>query len=676
MLARLAQALHPGQATALTQAHAISGLGGIGKTQLAIEYAYQHRQDYQAVFWVRADTRENLVADFVAMASALRLPEKEARDVQQTVSAVQAWLRTHSGWLLILDNADDLALAGEFLPPSYGGQVLLTTRAQAMGRLAERIEVDTMPPEVGALFLLRRAGLLAPDAQLQQASLQERRQAGELVRELGGLPLALDQAGAYMEETPCGIAEYLGLYRTRRALLLKRRGGLVKDHPASVATTWSLSFAAVEQANPAAADLMRVCAFLHPDVIPEELLRQGLAGLEPPLQALGTDDLAFHEAVRTLGVYSLLRRDRASQTLSVHRLVQAVLIDTLAQESLQAWVECTTHLLSAACPEIGEVTFPHWEAWERLLPHALTWAAHLKQTQFASLEAASLLRLSGWYLAERAQYTEAEPLLQQALALFEQQQGKEHQDTSTALNTLGWLYQAQGRYEEAEPLLQRALAIDEKALGPYHSETASTLGNLAQLYRYQGRYEEAEPLFQRALAIRERALPPDHPNTGITLNNLADLYREQGRYVEAEPLYQRALAISEQALGPEHPDTAAILNNLAQLYLVQGRYEEAEPLFQRSLAIKEKALPPDHPDTATTLASLALLYKVQGRYGEAEPLYQRALAIKEQALPPDHPSTATTLENYASLLRKMQRASEAIPLEQRARAIRAKKQPS
>ena len=219
LLTQLATALKSGTTTALTQA--ITGLGGIGKTHLAIEYAYQHHQDYQAVFWVRADTRENLVSDFASMARELQLPEKDAKELQQTVVAVQAWLRTHAGWLLILDNADDLALARDFLPPSYGGQVLLTTRAQAMGRLAQRIEVDTMPQEVGILFLLRRAGLLAPEGLLEQASPQDRKQADELVQELGGLPLALDQAGAYMEETPCSIDEYLRLYRTRRAALLK-----------------------------------------------------------------------------------------------------------------------------------------------------------------------------------------------------------------------------------------------------------------------------------------------------------------------------------------------------------------------------------------------------------------------------------------------------------------------
>jgi tetratricopeptide (TPR) repeat protein len=574
LLARLATALQPGQAAALSQPFALSGLGGIGKTHLAVEYAYQHRQDYQAVFWVRADTRENLVSDFAAIAGELQLPEKDAREVQLAVSAVQAWLRTHGGWLLILDNADTLELVGEFLPPSYGGRVLLTTRAQAMGRLAERLEVDTLPQEVGVLFLLRRAGLLVTDAALEQASPQERELAVELVGELGGLPLALDQAGAYMEETPCSIGEYLRLYRTRRDALLKRRGGLVKDHPASVATTWSLSFASVEQANPAAADLLRLCAFLNPDGIWEELLRQGMSQLEPPLQVLGTDDLAFHEAVRTLGAYSLLRRDLASQTLSIHRLVQAVLSDAMTQETIQAWVERTTRLLYAARPEAGGVTFPHWEAWNNLLPHVITWEGHLQQVQVVSLEPAHLLCSMGWYLGERGQYAEAEPLLQQALVRFEQQQGSEHLDTAYGLTTLGWLYNLRGKYAEALPLYQRALAIREQELGASHPSTALSLNNLAALYQSQGQYDEALPLYQRALAIHEQELGPLHPDTATSLWRLATLYEQRKAYEQAEPLYRRAVAIYEQVVGSTHPHTVSIRAHYAAL--LQQMQQEGE----------------------------------------------------------------------------------------------------
>lgn len=304
ILTQLTTVLNTGSTTALTPPQAISGLGGIGKTQIAVEYAYRSCAEYQAVFWVRADTRENVISDFVTIAGLLKLPEveKDMQDQQIAVQAIKQWLSRQSKWLLILDNADELSMVREFLPLVYGGHLLLTTQAQAMGRFAQRIEVDTMPPETGTLFLLRRAALLAADAELQQATPEQREQGALLVHELGGLPLALDQAGAYVEETPCSLAEYLKLYRSRRAALLARRGGLVTDHPASVAITWSLAFAAVKQAHPEAADLLHLCAFLHPDLIPEELLRQGLTGLRSPLQALSNDDLAFNEAVRTLGL--------------------------------------------------------------------------------------------------------------------------------------------------------------------------------------------------------------------------------------------------------------------------------------------------------------------------------------------------------------------------------------
>lgn len=563
------------------------------------------------MFWVRADTRENLVSDFVAIAGELKLSEKVAHEMGQTILAVQAWLSTHGGWLLILDNADNLALVGEFIPPTYGGHVLLTTRAQAMGRLAQRIDVDTMSSEVGVLFLLRRARLIEPDASIEHVSLQDRAFARELLQELGGLPLALDQAGAYMEETPCGIEEYLKLYRSHRAILLRRRGGRVEDHPASVATTWSLAFASVERVCPIAADLLRLCAFLYSDAIPEDLLRQGATQLEPPVQTLGTDDLTFHEALRTLGDYSLVHRERSSHTLTIHRLVQAVLIDTMLPEAVQSWIERATRLVIAALPAVP--AFSTWVRWERLLPHALTCVAHLQRAQMVSQEAAYLMCQTGQYLKERGQFAEAEPLLKQALILFEQSMGRGHLgpvlgQLATALGvlTLGSLYGAQGKYAEAELLYKRGLVIYEQELGPMHFYTATALNNLAVIYREQKRYAEAEPLLQRSLAIREQELGPTHPDTAIVLNNLATLYREQERYAEAEPLLQRSLAIREQKLGPTHPSTADSLYNLAMLYDRQGKYVEAEPLYQQALAICKQQLGLNHPSTKIIKQNYAL----------------------------------------------------------------------
>ena len=200
-LAQVRQHLQADQTSIFVQPQAICGLGGIGKTQLALEYAYRYHQDYQAVLWARAESTEALVSSYVAIATLLRLPEREAKEQNITVQAVKTWLQTHRNWLLILDNADELVLLPRFLPPSLGGHLLMTTRAIATGQMALRLELETLGPAQGALLLLRRAILIPPDAQLLSASSQEQELAWQISQELGGLPLALDQAGAYLEET-------------------------------------------------------------------------------------------------------------------------------------------------------------------------------------------------------------------------------------------------------------------------------------------------------------------------------------------------------------------------------------------------------------------------------------------------------------------------------------------
>ncbi len=325
LLRRLAATLRGGEVVGISQPQAVSGLGGVGKTQLALEYAYRYYQDYEAVLWMRADTQEALISGFVAFAALLQLPEQEERDQLKIVQAVKHWLTSHTRWLLLLDNADELTLVRDFLPPAGRGHTLLTTRASSMGRLAHPIEVDALDNEAGALLLLRLTYRLAPDAPLEQAEASERTIALSITQELGGLPLALDQAGAYIEETHCSLADYLQLSRSQRADLLKARGGLVLDHPEPVATTWSLSFAQVQERSTAAADLLRVCAFLHPDAIPEEIIIEGAASLGPELQAVAQNPLALNQAIGVLLSYSLLKRQPEAHLLSMHRLVQAVL---------------------------------------------------------------------------------------------------------------------------------------------------------------------------------------------------------------------------------------------------------------------------------------------------------------------------------------------------------------
>ncbi len=357
ILDTLHQCLSTNQAVALTRSYVLHGLGGIGKTQIAVEYAYRHAQEYTAVFWIGAETPESLASSFLSIATLLGLPEHQESDQGRIAAAVRRWLSTHRQWLLIWDNVEDLDLLSSFLPPARQGAMLFTTRRQTLGTLAHGMELQPMMEEEGTLFLLRRARLLDPTApveqlkQLAQRTPFEYAAARELVAAMDGLPLALDQVGAYVQETPCSLADYLKLYQTRRAELLKRRGEVVIDHPASVVTTWSISFEKVEQANaPAAA---------HAQAGWKESSSFAQAGRKE-------DVFLWHEAIRAVSPYSLLKRNTEEHTLSIHRLVQAVLRERMSEQECELWQQRAIRMLNAVFPEVPPDT---QRQCERLLPH-------------------------------------------------------------------------------------------------------------------------------------------------------------------------------------------------------------------------------------------------------------------------------------------------------------------
>ncbi len=592
----------------------------IGKTQIAVEYTYRSRDlgRYMHTFWVDAASEETIIASFVSIANLLlSFAVKYETDQRKLVEAVKHWLeQCKQPWLLIFDNADDVALVRDYLPQQGNGSILLTTRANAVGALATSIEVETMGFIEGTQLLLRRA------QRFEHASDEEINQAGNIVVALDHFPLALDQAGAYIEETHCSFVGYLDIYQNHRQALLAQRGTLSTDYPNSVATTWSLSFQKVQQASPAAAELLCLCAFLAPDRIPEELITDGATHWSSLLQQAAADPFAFNQMMAELLKYSLLKRLIGARTFSIHRLVQTVQRDTMEPEVQRQWAERVIRAVDTVFPDNPQ-DIATWPQCLRYLDQVQVCNTLIEQYTLPLIEAANLLNRTGIYLKDHALYAIAEPLHQRALAIWEQKFGPTHHYTATGLNNLALLYQTQGRHGEAEPLHQRALAIREQALGATHPDTANSPNNLAVLYEIQGKYREAESLLKRAVAIRE---------TANSLINLAGLYYTQGKYTEAERLLKRGLEIDEEAFGPEHFEVATDLNNLAELYRTQGKYTEAEPLYQPALAIYEQELGATHPDTARILNNLALLYDDQERYREAEPLYQRALMICERTL--------------------------------------------
>lgn len=655
ILARLHTLLNAGSSVVLSQVYAISGLGGIGKTQTAVEFAYRHRADYTAILWLRAESREVLEADIVSVAQALHLPEYRDHQYAQILRAVQNWLHTHERWLLLLDNVEDIGLVEEVLPTDHQGHIFLTTRSQATGAFIQRLDLETMSQEDGALFLLRRAKLLAPDAPLESSSAAQ--SALELSQLLDGLPLALDQAGAYIEETGCSLTNYIQRYYEHRATLLNRRGQPALDHPASVGATLALSFEMVARLTPAVLELLRFCAFLSPDAIPEELVQAAANSAEPEQCVLTSDALALDEAFAALQRYSLLRRHAEARTFTMHRLVQAVLKTQMPVELQKHWA---THSVRAVNQCVPFNDFPSDELVRRFLPHARACAVLIDEYQLHLPEAGQLLSKTGKQLMDYALFAEAEPLLKQALAIQETQ--TEHSDRAATLSSLGDLKTYIGRYEEAEPLFLRALAIREQALGAEHAETASTLDSLGVLYIYQGRFNEAEPVLQRALSINERVLGPQHLDTGGTLNNLALLYMHLKRYEEGEQLYKRVIALHEHLHKTEQFFHTVVLDNLGKLYYFQGRYAEARELYLRALAIEERTIGLQHSCSVITLHNLGLVYHAQGDYEQAERYYQQSLENKQQLFGEESPGIAETLGSLAKLYQESGRSTQAADL--------------
>src|SRR6266487_1413836 len=640
--------------TSQTQIRAISGLGGIGKTQIAVEYAYRYRDRYQAILWVTASSHAALVADFVMLATSLGLPEQHEQDQDTVVRAVRRWFDAHNDWLLILDDVDNLEMVVDFLPAHGAGEVLLTTRLQALGTVAQRIGVEKMGLDEGVMFLLRRTKVIAPGILLDQAMEESQAQAMDIVTALDGLPLALDQAGAYIEETSCGLPQYFHLYATRRKELLLRRGRFPIDHPDSVASTWSLSFQQVEQESPAAAELLRLLAFLDPEAIPEEIITMGAIELGPTLGAVANDPLQADAIIALLLRYSLIRRASEKKLLSIHHLVQEVLRDGMDGDTQRLWAERTIRAVYRAFPEVEpqawqlQIWQPQTlERCQRCLPHVLRCITSSEEYELAFSEAARLFNEAASYLGAHARYKQAEFLLLRTLEIRQKVLEAHHPDIARTLNDLGLLYLNSGKYKQAKPLLQDALAVRQQVLGEGHPDVAQTLYNLASLYRTLGDYVNAEPLFLRSLHIREVNLGADSPLVGQCCYGLARLYLSQGKYYHAESFCEQSLRIRKQSLGENHPMLASTLNVLAKIYQGQHKLDLAEKMNWRALRIRESFSGEDHPHVATIVNSLIEIYHAEGKYQEAEPLISRSLEIHKKLLGLEHPYIAYSFSNQA-----------------------------
>jgi len=628
MLAGLHTALNSGQPDSWLQA--LSGLGGKGKTTLAREYAYRYQADYDLVWWMHADEPASITMDYVSLAAALDLPKMDSPD--QVVNAVKRWLGQNRKWLLIFDNAQDSDALNRFLPQGGGGHVLITSRNPNWGSVAKVLPVEVFEPAEAVDFILRRTNQ------------DDHSSAEVLATETGRLPLALEQAGAYIKESGIKLSDYLARFRKKRAKILKR--GNPADYLDTVATTWNISFQAVRTKSPAAADLLVLCSFLAPDDIPRSMIAAGAEHFPEPLASAAADELELDFVMIELRRYSLITGD--GDSFSMHQLVQAVVRSELAEDEQHKWSAASLNLLNGAF-QFDKNSQKSWAVCAPLLLHALACAGYAEVHGVASEIIAEILNNAGSYQRHFADFNEAKSSFERALAIDEKALGPEHTSVATIANNLGSVLQDLGDLAGAKRCFERALAIDEKAFGPEHTSVARDVNNLGLVLKDQGDLAGAKRCFERALAIDEKAFGPEHTSVATNANNLGSVLQDLGDLAGAKRCFERALAIDEKAFGPEHTSVAIRVNNLGLVLKDQGDLAGAKRCFERALAIDEKAFGPEHTSVATIANNLGLVLQDQGDLAGAKRCYERSIRILQKFLGDDHPLTKKAKANLNAL---------------------------
>jgi tetratricopeptide (TPR) repeat protein len=518
---------------------AIHGLGGVGKTRLAIEYAWRHAGNYTALLFASARSAVDLRTNLAGFCDplVLNLPEQGRPEEAARLAAAFRWLNEHSGWLLILDNADTPEAAAEVektLPKLQGGGVIITSRIADWSAAVQTTELDVLGEQDAAAFLLERT-----EARRKKTA-SDTEDAAVLAHELGCLVLALEQAGAYIAKNSFSFSEYRRRWESTREKVLAWYDERLMQYPNSVATTWQAS---VDQLAPPERDLLNILAWLAPEPIPVSLLED-----------VPVDGADARDALSGLVSWSLAQLTADGDNFTIHRLVQEITRQRLSDNEKESALKGLIHglldilrfrvsgnrkesALERALQILnGKLPSPEWDQagwrlWERLAPHCRTLLGRLRGHAFEPKATQMMNELASWF-KNRAEHS------------------------------------------EAEPLYQRALAIDEKSFGPDHPNVATGLNNLAGLLRDTNRHAEAEPLYRRALSINEKSFGPDHPKVAIRVNNLALLLMDTNRHAEAEPLYRRArLGATHDAGRPTRID-AAHLRSRDSLRDLSARHEQ------------------------------------------------------------------------------------------------------
>ncbi|KAF8723801.1 hypothetical protein AX14_009173 [Amanita brunnescens Koide BX004] len=661
----------------------LHGLGGIGKTQICLKFIKDNIDLFSDIFWIDASSESSIELELIHIVQANNISKESKLSAE---SALQ-WISHRANWLIVYDSADGhYSVLEKFLPPGNGGNVLITSRNPALKRITlnqNSVEVLEMTDEDGISLLLK-------SAMLNETSDHIIGVARKLVSELGGIPLAIDQAGGYMLSSGCSKDDYLELYTKHRDKLLSSlefKGASGYDR--NTYGTWDIAMQKIE--NMASRDtaalnaikLFSTFAFLDHANIPEELFKSAAenymkrnldketnTGLPLSVELLHHEALFLNEegewdkfefvsGIQILLSFSLIKSH--NQLYSMHSLVHAWSRSRLPKSEITDLYQRARALLS--CSVLLDYDIDNYTFCKLLAPHIRS----------SSLHAAELNLKSRYYDDEYARFShvftcvgdwhEREKLLVEQVNERKSKLGYNHSDTLFSMNCLGSTYNRQGRWNEAERLQVEVLNDTKAKLGSDHPDALTSMNTLALTYQSQGRWNEAEKLQVEVMNERKAKLGLNHPDTLTSMSTLAVTYRSQGRWNEAEKLQVEVMNERKAKFGPDHPDTLTCMNNLAVIYQSQGRWNEAEKLQVEVIKARKAKLGSNHPDTLTSMNTLAVTYWSQGRWDKAEKLQVEVMNERKAKFGSDHPDTLTCMNNLALTYQRQGRCNEAEKLQ-------------
>lgn len=594
----------------------LTGKGGIGKSQLAIEYAYRYKRDYSIVWWIRSEESAILSMDYNFLASELNLPEANDPNQKRVVQAIRSWFEIHQNWLLIFDNAREFPTLDEYIPRFNTGHILITSQNTDWKGIGRVFEISVFDLETSIEFLLKRS------------KSDDRETAIKLAKELDGLPLALEQAGAYINQTGITLSDYLTRFQ-KNLMQVMARGGH-PGYPHTVVTTWNLSFEAVKEVS----SLLILFSFLAPDQIHRWFFEKGVEALCPDLPELVKDPVKFDDAIALLSKYSLI--NATGNQYSVHRLVQAITRERLEVDKREYWARMGLALIFYIF-KYDKYDSSTWKPSSQLISHALAILQHADNYQADHILRALLYQEIGEYFLEHEKYLDAKKCYERGVELMEYLDGPDDVKVSVCLNNLSNSLIYLNDLEGAKTYSERALKINEKAYGPDDPRLTTSLNNLSMIQKRLKDLNGAKANIKRAIDITEKAYGADDPELPHYLSNYAMVLKDLGNLKGAKIYIKRALKIDEKIKGPEHLRVAVDLDYLGEILMGLKDFKGAEKIMKRSVEITEKSLGPEHRLLAGRLRQLGLVQKALRDFKGAETNIKRALDMEERLYGPDHP---------------------------------------